>query len=117
MSFHTTHNEHYILLEPEFEYLETEDLDDIINLILGDNPDIAHVILFAGTLSFLADDDLDQLKFLNEELMAKSGYLLLVTTSETLQELVGDPIKTLPGIDEAIDLIESDWLERDLFSE
>ena len=36
MAYHTTHNEHYILIEPENEYLEVEDLDDIINQILGD---------------------------------------------------------------------------------
>jgi len=114
MAYHTTHNEHYILLEPEFEYLEIEDLDDIINTILGDFSEVNFVIMFIGTLDNFDQDDLEQLYFLNDELIEKGGYLLIVSTSENLDELLKDKINIAPSIDEAIDIIESEWLDKEL---
>jgi hypothetical protein len=117
MAFHTTHNEHYILLEPEFEYLETEDLDDIINQILGDFSEVNHVIFFLGSLDYFLEEDMEQLLFLNDELVIKGGYLLLVSTSENIQKQMKDKIEISASIDEAIDIIESEWLDTELFSE
>lgn len=117
MAYHTTHNEHYILLEPEHEYLEIEDLDDIINQILGDFSEVGYVIFYIGTLDYFNQDDMEQLLFLNEELVAKGGYLLIVTSSENIAEQVKDKINISASIDEAIDTIESEWLDTELFSE
>ncbi len=90
MAYHTTHNEHYILIEPEHEYLEVEDLDDIINQILGDFSEVGYVIFFIGTLDYFNQEDMEQLVFLNEELTAKGGYLLTVSTSESIAEQLKD---------------------------
>ena len=117
MAYHTTHNEHYILLEPEHEYLEIEDIDDIINQILGDFSEVGYVIFYIGTLDYFNQDDMEQLLFLNEELVAKGGYLLIVTSSENITEQVKDKINISASIDEAIDTIESEWLDTELFSE
>ena len=117
MAYHTTHNEHYILLEPEHEYLEIEDLDDIINQILGDFSEVSYVIFFIGSLEYFNQDDMEQLVFLNEELVAKNGYLMMVSTSENIAEQLKDKINIAASIDEAIDTIESEWLDRELFSE
>jgi hypothetical protein len=117
MAYHTTHNEHYILLEPEHEYLEIEDLDDIIGQILGDFSEVSYVIFFIGTLEYFSQDDLEQLLFLNEELVVKGGYLILVSTSENVAEQLKDKINIASSIDEAIDTIESEWLDKELFSE
>jgi len=116
MSFHTTHNEHYILLEPEFEYLETEDLDEIINQILGDFSEVVHVIFFLGSLDNLVEEDMEQLMFLNDELVIKGGYLLIVSTSENILKQMTDKIEVSASIDEAIDIVESEWLDSELFS-
>ena len=117
MAFHTTHHAHYMLLEPEFEYLETMDIDEIVNQILGDFSEVSHVILFMGTLDYMVDDDLEQLLFLNDELVVKGGYLLVVSASENMQERLEGKIAFAPTIEEAIDTIESEWLDTELFSE
>ncbi len=117
MAYHTTHNEHYILLEPEQDYLEIEDLDDIINQILGDFAEVCYVIFYIGSLDFLLEDDIEQLLFLNDELVIKGGYLLLVTGSEKIIVPLKDKINIAANIDEAIDIIESEWLDKELFSE
>lgn len=117
MAYHTTHNEHYILIEPEHDYLEVEDLDDIINQILGDFSEVCYVIFFIGSLDYFNEEDMEQLVFLNEELMAKSGYLLIVSTSENIEGQLEDKINIAPSIDDAIDTIESEWLDSELFSE
>lgn len=117
MAFHTTHNEHYILLEPEDEYIETEDLDDIINQILGDFSEVKHVIFYLGTLNYFLEEDFDQLVFLNEELVVKGGFLLIVSNSESIIEQMKNKIATCDSIDEGIDLVESEWLDGELFSE
>ncbi len=117
MAYHTTHNEHYILLEPEHEYLEIEDLDDIISQILGDFSEVGYVIFYLGTLDYFNQDDMEQMIFLNEELDAKGGYLLIVSGSENIAEQMKDKINISASIDEAIDTIESEWLDSDLFSE
>ncbi|MFM9946200.1 MAG: hypothetical protein ACKVQB_13300, partial [Bacteroidia bacterium] len=109
--------EHYILLEPENEYLEIEDLDDIINQILGDFSEVSYVIFFIGSLEYFNQDDMEQLTFLNDELVAKRGYLMMVSTSENIIEQLKDKINIAASIDEAIDTIESEWLDRELFSE
>jgi len=116
MAFHTTHNEHYILLEPEEEYLETEDLDDIINQVLGDFAEVKHVIFFIGTLDYFLEEDLDQLVFMNDELIVKGGHLLIVSNSDSINSQMKDKIATCDSIDEAIDIIESEWLDGELFS-
>ena len=117
MAYHTTHNEHYILIEPENEYLEVEDLDDIINQIVGDYSEVGYVIFFIGTLDYFNQDDMEQMVFLNEELTAKGGYLLTVSTSESIAEQFKGKINIAASIDEAIDAIESEWLDSELFSE
>ena len=115
MAFHTTHNEHYVLIEPEYDYIEIEDLDDIINQILGDFTEVCFVILFMGTLDYLSEEDLDQLFFLNDELIVKGGYLLVVTHSEKIAAVLKNKINISPTIDEAFDTIESQWLDKALF--
>lgn len=117
MAYHLTHNAHYILLEPEYEYLETEDLDDIINQILGDFSEVGHLIFFLGTLDHIQDDDMEQLLFLNDELVIKGGYLLIVSESDNIVELIKGRLANSANIDEAIDTIESEWLDTQLFSE
>jgi len=117
MAYHITHNEHYILLEPENEYLETEDLDDIINQMLGDFSEVGYVIFFIGTLDYFNEEDMEQLVFLNDELVVKGGYLLVVSTSDNIKEQMADKIELAASIDEAIDIIESEWLDKELFSE
>ncbi len=116
MSYHTTHNEHYILIEPEHDYLEIEDLDDIINQILGDFAEVIHVILHLGSLNYLGEEDLEQLLFLNDELKVKSGYLLIATQTDSIVELLNQKIQMADSIDDAIDLIESEWTDKELFS-
>ena len=117
MAYHTTHNTHYILLEPEHDYIEIEDLDDIINQILGDFPEVCYVIFFIGTLDYFREDDMEQLLFLNDELVVKGGYLIIVSDSQNIGEQLKGKINTQASIDEAIDIIESEWLDKELFSE
>jgi len=117
MAYHITHNEHYILLEPENEYLETEDLDDIINQMLGDFSEVGYLIFFIGTLDYFNPEDMEQLIFLNDELVIKGGYLLIASNSESIAEQMKDKIEVSGNIDEAIDIIESEWLDKELFSE
>ncbi len=116
MSYHTTHSHHYILIEPEHDYLEPEDLDDIINLILGDFDSVSHVILHLGSLTYLEEDDLEQLLFLNAELKVKSGYLLLVSLNESIKELINQKVLMIDSIDDAMDTIDSEWTNNELFS-
>ncbi len=117
MSYHTTHNEHYILIEPEHDYLEVEDLDEIINQILGDFSEVAYVIFFLGSLNYLNEDDIEQFEFLDQELKVKNGYLLLVTQTEQMLNAFNDKISIAPTLDEAIETIESEWLDKALFSD
>ena len=117
MAYHITHSEHYILYEPEAEYLQTEDIDDLINEVLTNFPEVTHVIIFMGHLEYLLDEDLDQLKFLNEELKAKGGYLLLASGSDNLKEQFDNKVRFAPDIEDAVEVIESEWLDRELFTE
>ena len=117
MAYHITHSEHYILYEPEAEYLQTEDIDELINEVLSDFAEVTHVIIFMGHLEYLLEEDLDQLKFLNEELKAKGGYLLLASGSENLKKQFDDLVQFTTDIDDAVEIIESEWLDRELFTE
>ncbi len=117
MSYHTTHNEHYILIEPEHDYFEVEDLDDLINQILGDFSEVAHVILFTGSLDYFNDEDREQLEFLNDELKVKGGYLLLATESENIIKEFEGKISISPTIEDSVETIVSEWLDKELFSD
>lgn len=114
MAYHLTHSDHYILYEPEAEFLQPEDLDDLINEVLTEFSETVHLILYTGSLDFLLDEDLDQLRFLNEELTAKGGFLLVVSRSEQLTGQLGEHFQMAGEIEEAIDLIEDIWLDREL---
>ena len=117
MSYHITHSDNYILLEPEFDYFEVEDLDEVINQILGDFSEVTHVIFFIGSLDYFQQDDMEQIEFLNEELKAKKGYLLLVSNSDSIINQMEEKILISPSIDEAIEIINSEWLDKELFSD
>jgi hypothetical protein len=117
MSYHITHSEHYILIEPEFDYFEVEDLDEIIDHILGDFSEVRHVIFYLGNLDYFNADDIEQLEFMNGELNVKSGYLLLVSTSDSIMEQLKDKILISPSIEDAIELVNSECLDQELFSE
>ena len=100
----------------EEDFYEGKNVDDIINLILGDFDGVSHVILHLGSLTYLEEDDLEQLLFLNAELKVKSGYLLIATQTDSIVELLNQKIQMADSIDDAIDLIESEWTDKELFS-
>ncbi|MCB9251482.1 MAG: hypothetical protein H6605_03395 [Flavobacteriales bacterium] len=117
MSYHLTHLENLILCEPEFEFFETEFLDDFINEILTEFDAVAHVVLYLGNLDFLSDEDTDQLVFLNEELVFKKGNLHIVSLSENIKNILDKKMPLYSEIDEAIDEVDSLEIDKELQSE
>lgn len=117
MAFHIFHQEHYILLEPESGISDHEEIEEVVQEILGNSLEVNYVILDMGTMDYIDPDDLEQWMFLNDELVIKGGHLQLVCQAEHLKNQVKDKILTSDSVDEAIDLIESEKLDSELFSE
>lgn len=115
MAYHLTHHALYILVEPEAEYFEQEELEPLISDILTDFSEINTVIIYTGTLDYLLEDSLDNLAFLHQELMFKNGGLHLVTLSENLIKQTEGKYRIHDTIDDAMDTVEAEANEADLF--
>jgi hypothetical protein len=115
MAYHLTHHALYILVEPEAEYFEQEELEPLISDILTEFSEINTVIIYTGTLDYLLEDSLDNLAFLHQELMFKNGGLHLVTLSENLIKQTEGKYRIHDTIDDAIDTVEAEANEADLF--